>query len=72
MQLQTALLSGRLEHHCSIQTRFIELMLFFFNHPLRQVSFVSQMKKSSPDVIAEAELTLSEKNHIADAYQKTV
>ncbi|XP_060770393.1 EF-hand calcium-binding domain-containing protein 4A isoform X2 [Neoarius graeffei] len=37
----------------------------------RQVSFVGQMKKSSPDVIAEAELTLSEKNHEADTYSKT-
>ncbi|GAA6088996.1 EF-hand calcium-binding domain-containing protein 4A [Tachysurus ichikawai] len=33
----------------------------------RQVSFVGQ---SSPDVIAEAELTLSEKNHKVDTYNK--
>ncbi|KAB5565912.1 hypothetical protein PHYPO_G00246980 [Pangasianodon hypophthalmus] len=37
----------------------------------RQVSFVGQMKKSSPDVIADAELTLSEKNHKEDTYSKT-
>ncbi|XP_027029037.2 EF-hand calcium-binding domain-containing protein 4A [Tachysurus fulvidraco] len=35
----------------------------------RQVSFVGQMK-SSPDVIADAELTLSEKNHKVDTYKK--
>ncbi|XP_053497980.1 EF-hand calcium-binding domain-containing protein 4A isoform X1 [Ictalurus furcatus] len=37
----------------------------------RQVSFVGQMTKSSPDVIAEAELTLSEKKQKADTHSKT-
>lgn len=30
------------------------------------------MQKSSPDVIAEAELTLSEKNDNVDTYSETV
>ncbi|KAM9495480.1 EF-hand calcium-binding domain-containing protein 4A isoform 1-T1 [Clarias gariepinus] len=38
----------------------------------RQVSFVEQMRKSSPDVIAEAELTLSENKQKADSNCKSV